>query len=91
MTKWPVTKALPNARAETIAKIIYNDITMVYNPPKELLSDNGQNLTEDVIKAYTTLLATKYRVTTLYHPRTNKMIKNFNGLLENVLIKMLIK
>jgi transposase InsO family protein len=90
MTEWPVTKALPNARAETIAKVIHNDITMVYGPPKELLSDNGRNLTEDVIKAYTTLLATKHRVTTPYHPRTNGMVKNFNGLLENVLTKMLV-
>jgi hypothetical protein len=90
MTKWPVTKALPNARAETIAKVIYNDITMVYGPLKKLLSNNGRNLIKDVIKAYTTLLATKYRVTTPYHPRTNGIVKNFNGLLENVLTKMLI-
>jgi hypothetical protein len=90
MTKWPVTKALPNARAETIAKIIHNDITMVYDSSKELLFNNGRNLIKDVIKAYTTLLATKHRVTTPYYPRTNRMVKNFNGLLGNVLIKMLI-
>jgi hypothetical protein len=90
MTRWPVTKALSNARAEIIAKIIYNDITMVYGPLKELLSNNSRNLTEDVIKAYTTLLATKYRVTTPYYPKTNRMIKNFNGLLKNVLIKIFI-
>jgi hypothetical protein len=63
---------------------------MVYNPLKELLFNNDRNLIEDVIKAYTTLLGTKYRVTTFYHLRTNGIIKNFNGLLENVLIKMLI-
>jgi hypothetical protein len=90
MIKWLVTKALPNTRAETIAKVIYNDITMVYNPLKELFFDNGRNLIGDVIKAYTTLLATKYRVTTPYYLRTNGMIKNFNGLLENILTKMLI-
>jgi hypothetical protein len=63
---------------------------MVYGPLKKLLFNNGRNLTEDVIKAYTTLFATKHRVTTPYHPRTNKIIKNFNGLLGNVLTKMLI-
>jgi hypothetical protein len=63
---------------------------MVYDSLKKLLFNNGRNLTEDVIKAYTTLLATKYRVTTSYYLRTNGIIKNFNGLLGNVLIKMLI-
>jgi hypothetical protein len=63
---------------------------MVYGPPKELLSDNGRNLTKGVIKVYMTFLATKHRVTTSYHPRTNKIVKNFNGLLGNVLIKMLV-
>jgi transposase InsO family protein len=90
MTGWPVTRALPDARAETIATVIHDDITMVYGPPKELLSDNGSNLTGEVMKAYTTLLGTKHRVTTPYHPRTNGMVENFNGLLGNVLTKMLV-
>jgi hypothetical protein len=63
---------------------------MVYGPLKELLSNNGRNLIKNVIKAYTTLLATKHRVTTPYHLKTNKIVKNFNGLLGNVLTKMLI-
>jgi hypothetical protein len=63
---------------------------MVYGPPKELLSDNGRNLTGDVMKAYTTLLSTKHRVTTPYHPRTNGKVENFNGLLGQILTKMLV-
>jgi hypothetical protein len=63
---------------------------MVYGLLKELFFNNGRNLIEDVIKAYTTLLATKYRVTTSYYFKTNRMIKNFNGLLGNVLTKILI-
>lgn len=90
MTGWPITKVLPDARAETIANVIYDDIAMVYGPLKELLSNNGRNLTGDIIKAYITLLATKYRVTTPYHLRTNGMVKNFNRLLGNILTKILI-
>jgi hypothetical protein len=63
---------------------------MVYGLLKELLFNNGRNLIGDVIKAYTTLLVTKHRVTTLYHPKTNGIVKNFNGLLGNVFTKMLI-
>ena len=50
LTGWPVTRALPNARAETIANVIHDDITMVYGSPKELLSDNGKNLVGEVMK-----------------------------------------
>ena len=63
---------------------------MVYGPPKELLSNNGRNLIKEVIKAYTTLLATKHRVITPYYLRINRIVKNFNGLLRNILTKMLI-
>jgi hypothetical protein len=63
---------------------------IIYSLLKELLSNNERNLIKRVIKVYTTLLTTKYRVTTLYYLRTNKIIKNFNGLLSNVLIKILI-
>lgn len=90
MIGWPVTKALPNVRVETIANVIHDDIAMVYGPPKELLSDNGRNLTGGVMRAYIALLATKHRVTTPYHPRTNGMVENFNGLLGNILTKMLV-
>jgi hypothetical protein len=63
---------------------------MIYSLLKELFSDNGRNLIKKIIKIYTTFLVTKHRVTTSYHPRTNKMVKNFNNLLNNMLIKMLI-
>jgi hypothetical protein len=60
LTGWPVAVALTNARADTIAQVIYDQITMVYGPPKELLSDNGTNLTGNVMKAYTALLGSKH-------------------------------
>ena len=88
-TGWPVTKALPNARAETIARVIHDEITMVFGPPDEILSDNGSNLVGDVLTAYTRLLATKHRVTTPYHPRTNGKVENLNGLLGSILTKLL--
>jgi hypothetical protein len=63
---------------------------MVYGPPKELLSDNGTNLTGNVMKAYTALLGSKHRVTTPYHPRTNGKVEILNGILGTMLTKMLM-
>ena len=90
LTGWPVAKALPNARAETIATFIHEEIAMVYGPPKELLSDNGTNLVGKVLKSYMEVLKVKHRVTTPYHPRTNGKVENFNGFLGATLTRMLV-
>ena len=88
-TGWPVARALPDARAETIARVIHDDITMVYGPPDEVLSDNGTNLAGQVLNTYIKLLAAKHCFTTPYHPRTNGKVENLNGLLGSMLTKML--
>jgi hypothetical protein len=62
---------------------------MVYGPFKKLLLNNKRNLI-DVIKVYTALLTTKYRVTIFYYPRINGIIEIFNRFLGNILIKILI-
>jgi len=90
LTGWPIAEALPNAKAETIAACIHDKITMVYGPPRELLSDNGSNLTGDVMTAYLRILGSKHRVTTPYHPRTNGKVENFNGFLGATLTKLLV-
>lgn len=89
LTGWPIAKALPDAKTETIAKFIHEEIAMVYGPPKELLSDNGKNLVSAVMHEYTRLLGTKHRVTTPYHPRTNGKVENFNGFLGATLTRLL--
>lgn len=89
LTGWPIAKALPNARAETIAQFIHDEITVVYGAPKEILSDNGPNLTSKVMQAYTNLLKARHRFTTPYHPRTNGKVENFNGFLGATLTRLL--
>ena len=89
LTGWPVALAVPDAKAETIAKFLHDHITMIYGAPREILSDNGQNLTREVMTHYISLLKTKHRVTTPYHPRTNGKVENFNGFLGMTLTRLL--
>jgi transposase InsO family protein len=90
LTGWPIAIALPNARAETVAQILHDNITMVYGPFQELLSDNGTQFTGAIFEAYLQLLRSKHRATTPYHPRTNGKVENFNGILGIILTKLLI-
>lgn len=89
LTGWPIAIAVPDARAETVARFIHEQITMVYGAPREILSDNGANLTQEVVTHYISLLKTKHRVTTPYHPRTNGKVENFNGFLGATLTRLL--
>jgi transposase InsO family protein len=85
---WPVAKALPDARSETIADFIYRRIYSDYGPPRVLLSDNGENLLASVVTHLLKLLQTKHKLTTPYHPRANGKVENLNGTLGDILIKM---
>ena len=89
VTGWPIAKAVPEATAEVVAKFVHDEITMVYGAPRELLSDNGSNITGEVMQHYLSILKTKHRVTTPYHPRTNGKVENFNGFLGLTLTRLL--
>jgi hypothetical protein len=90
VTGWPMAIALSNAKKEIVAQAIYDYIAIIYRLSQELLSDNGANLIGKIIKHYLKLLKSRYRVTSLYHPRTNGKIKRFNSFLGTILTKYLV-
>ena len=40
-TKWPKAQAIPDAKAETVAKFVFESIICRHGVPKEILSDRG--------------------------------------------------
>jgi transposase InsO family protein len=89
-TGWPVAKAVPDAKQETVADFLHNDIFANYGAPREILSDNGPNLLGGVIENYLAKLRSRHRTTTPYHPRTNGKVENLNGTLGSMLTKYLM-
>jgi hypothetical protein len=83
-------KALPDIYTEIIARIIYDEIIIIYSLPDELLFNNGINLIRSILIIYIKLLIIKYRITIFYYLKTNKKFKNFNNLFNNIFIKILI-
>ena len=88
-TGWPLAKAVPDATAEQIGDFLF-EIYTTYGAFTELLSDNGANLTAEMIEWYLNRIGTRHRYTTAYHPQTNGKVERFNGVLGATLSKLLI-
>jgi hypothetical protein len=54
------------------------------------LTDNSANLLAKLVEFYLIKLKIRYRITTLYHPRTNGKVENLNRLLSAILTKYYI-
>jgi hypothetical protein len=81
---------LLNVKKKIVAQVIYNHIAIVYEPSQELLSDNNANLIGKAMRYYLKFLKSRYRITSLYHPRTNSKVERFNGLLDIIFTKYLV-
>lgn len=62
---------MPDAEAETVAKIFYSEIISKYGIPARLVTDNGTNFTAKLFGSVCKLLRIKKQHITPYHPQAN--------------------
>ena len=87
-SKWPEAKAIPNMKAETVAKFIYEDIICRHGVPQEILSDRGTSFVNKIISELCQNYQTKHRLTSAYRPQTNGMVECFNRTLGECIAKL---
>ena len=87
LTKWPEARALPNAKAASVASFFYEDIICRHGCPKELLTDQGTHFVNELLKAMCKRVGVKHRLSTAYHPQTNGLVERFNKTLCEILAK----
>src|SRR5436305_374185 len=88
-TGWPIAKAIPVATEDAIAEFIYNEIYLHYGAPQEIFTDGGKNLWGGVVQKYLEKIKTLHKGTSPYHPRTNGKVERLNGIIGNMLGKLL--
>ncbi|CAF3434864.1 unnamed protein product [Rotaria socialis] len=86
-TKWPIVKAVQNAKHEIVAKFVYEEIVLNFGCPIEIITDRGQNFTTTMLNSYFKLIGIKHILTSVYHPRSNGAIERFNRLFGGMLAK----
>ena len=70
--------ALPDARAETVARAFLEHWLSVYGVPLVCLSDNGSNFRSKFFQSVCGLLGIKNLFSTPYHPQTQGQVERFN-------------
>ena len=87
LTKWVEAFAMPDQRAETIARLFVENVVCRHGVPEQLLSDRGTNFLSDLIHGVCEVLGVKKINTSGYHPQTDGLVEKFNSTLINMVAK----
>ena len=77
LTKRAEAFVVPDQSAETIAKLLVEEIFCRHGTPQELLSDRGANFLSNLIHEVCKLLKIKKVNTSGYHPKTDGLLEKF--------------
>ena len=77
-TKWVEAYALPNHRAETIAKVLVENWILRFGVMRYLVSDQGRDLDGKVMRAICELMGAEKMRTTPYRPQSDGLVERFN-------------
>lgn len=85
LTKWVKAFAVKDQQAETVARLLVEEVVCRYGAPERLLSDQGSNFRSDLIAHVCHLLKIQKVNTLGYHPQTDGLIERFHQTLITML------
>ena len=85
LTKWVEAFPIQDQRAETVAKLLVEEVVCRYGAPERLLSDRGSNFMSDLMANVCRLLDIKKVNTSGYHPQTDGLVERFHQTLITML------
>ncbi|MCG8045975.1 MAG: RNase H-like domain-containing protein [Candidatus Thiodiazotropha endolucinida] len=86
---WPEAFAVPDKTAETVAHLIIEEIYPRFGCPLELVTDNGSENVNRVMRETLEALNVHHVTTSFYHPSSNSKVERFHRTLHDVLAKRL--
>ncbi|KRX14614.1 Retrovirus-related Pol polyprotein from transposon [Trichinella nelsoni] len=84
-TRWVEAYALPNQKAETVARKLVQQFVCRFGTPMKLLSDQGTQFQGRLVTELCKLLGIEKIRTTAYHPQCDCMVERFNRTLAMML------
>ena len=87
VTKWVEAKALFRATEKSVVEFIYEEIFTRFGVPREIVTDQGTQLTSKLIKELTMKYGIRHCKYSPYHPQANGKVESTNEVLEAILTK----
>ena len=88
LTGWPEAFAIPDKRAQTVSDIIISEIFPRYGAPEQLVTDNGSENVNEVMRETLGELNIQHITTSPYNPQSNAKVEIFRKTLADVLAKL---
>lgn len=86
---YPEAFAVKDKKAETIAHLLIEEIIPRHSVPLQILSDNGSENVNRVMKKTCKALNISHVTTSFYHPQSNGRIERFHKTLHDILSKLM--
>ena len=90
LSKWPEVYALPDHKAETVARCLL-DLVWRHGVPNRIIHDRAAEFLSDVLQETTRLIGVKQLPTSGGHPQTDGLVERFNKTLKQMLLKVVNK
>lgn len=84
---WPEAYPVKDKTAETVAHLLIDEIFVRFGAPLSILSDNGSENVNRVMKETCETLNIHHITTSYYHPKSNGRVERFHRTLHDVLSK----
>jgi hypothetical protein len=84
-SSWPEAFAVPNKSAETVAKLICNEIIPRHSCPRVILSDNGKEFRNKLMDRLTKEFKIHHVTTSPYHPSSNGKIERWHRTVADII------
>ena len=88
-SKYTTAKAISNKDANTVAETLFTEWICKFSCPKTIVSDNGKEFVNTVMKHLLTRLGIQHSKTSVGHPQTNAAAETFNRTIINYMKVML--
>ena len=84
---WPEAFAVPNKKAETVANLLIDEIFPRFGTPLQLLTDNGPENINKIMKQTLEGLNVHHVTTSFYHPQSNGKVERLHRTMHDILAK----
>ncbi|KAK9730359.1 Integrase zinc binding domain [Popillia japonica] len=84
-TRWAEAKALPNGKAEAVAKFLLENVICRHGSPKQILSDRGAVFQSQLVTELLRIMGSNSSFTTSYKPSTNGLTERLNKTIADML------